>query len=62
VTRVDPELRGGTQLLGYRIEALVGHDFSDLEQQVSSLVAGNLTRSDWQQVAAGIRYHTTCAG
>ena len=41
-------------------KGVLWRDFADLKQQVCSLVVGNLTKDEWQQVAAGIPYHTTC--
>jgi hypothetical protein len=33
---------------------------TDLQTQVCSLVAGNLTRSEWARLAPGLAYHATC--
>jgi WD40 repeat protein len=39
---------------------ILWRNFADLKRQVCNLVVGNLTKDEWQQVAAGIPYRTTC--
>jgi len=39
---------------------ILWRDFDDLKQMVCSLVVVNLTRSEWQGLAPGLAYHTTC--
>jgi WD40 repeat protein/class 3 adenylate cyclase len=36
------------------------HDFSDLKARVCGLVRGNLTRAEWETLAPGLPYSTTC--
>jgi WD40 repeat protein len=36
--------------------------FDELRDQVCGLVFGNLTRSEWDELAPGVAYRTTCAG
>ena len=36
--------------------------FADLRDQVCSLVVGNLTKTEWTELAPGLGYRTTCAG
>ena len=39
---------------------ILWRDLADLKQQVCSLVVGNLPKAEWQRVAPGLPYHTTC--
>ena len=41
-------------------DGILWRDFSDLETQVCRLVVGNLTESEWGQLAPGLAYRTTC--
>ena len=36
------------------------NDFDDLRARVCSLVHGNLTEAEWETVAPGLHYRTTC--
>jgi hypothetical protein len=38
------------------------HGFSDLKAKVCSRVHGNLTKAEWETVAPGLSYSTTCPG
>ena len=41
-------------------DGIVWRDLSDLTTQVCRLVVGNLTESEWGQLAPGLAYRTTC--
>jgi WD40 repeat protein len=41
-------------------DGMLWSDLDDLREQVCSLVAGNLTREEWQQLVPGLAYRTTC--
>jgi WD40 repeat protein len=41
-------------------QGILWHDLADLRRQVCSLVVGNLPKAEWQRVAPGLPYHTTC--
>jgi WD40 repeat protein len=41
-------------------QGILWHDLADLKRQVCSLVVGNLPKGEWQRVAPGLPYHTTC--
>jgi WD40 repeat protein len=41
-------------------EGILWRDFDDLKHQVCSLVVGNLTREEWEQLVPGLAYRTTC--
>ena len=42
-------------------EGILWHDRDDLTAQVCRLVVGNLTDSEWQKLAPGLPYRTTCS-
>jgi WD40 repeat protein len=39
---------------------ILWHDLADLKRQVCSLVVGNLTEPEWQELVPGLEYRTTC--
>ena len=41
-------------------EGILWRDVDDLEQQVCSLFFGNLTKAEWQKLAPGLLYRTSC--
>jgi WD40 repeat protein len=41
-------------------EGIFWRDFDELKQQVCSLVAGNLTRDEWEELAPGLAYRSSC--
>jgi WD40 repeat protein len=43
-----------------RWNGILWPDFDYLKNQVCSLALGNLTRDEWEEVAFGVPYHTTC--
>ena len=42
-------------------DGILWSDLADLRAKVCGLVAGNLTRSEWDELAAGLDYRATCA-
>ena len=41
-------------------EGILWRDLGELREQVCRLVAGNLTRAEWAELAPGIAYRATC--
>lgn len=41
-------------------EGILWNDLADLEDQVCSLVVGNLAESEWEELVPGLAYRTTC--
>jgi WD40 repeat protein len=41
-------------------EGILWNDAADLRSEVCGLVVGNLTKSEWAELAPGLAYRSTC--